>query len=189
MPIARPRNGGPGSPTTRSRSLFARPGCRPAPKLAAFSPALVTNRNVSLTNPCNHPTMADEPKRRIADRFNGTPTVIGEGVSMQGDLVSPGSVVLCGSIIGDGDVAGALSIARSARWEGQVRALSAVVAGHLIGSLAVTERLEVGSAAIIKGRITAKTLAIARGAVIEGDILVTSGEPIIQFEEKREQSR
>jgi cytoskeletal protein CcmA (bactofilin family) len=129
--------------------------------------------------------MAEDPKRRLTDRFNGTPTVIGEGVSLRGDFVSPGSVVLCGAVTGDGDIAGALSIAKAARWEGEVRARSAVVAGQLIGSLAVSERLEVGSEAVIRGRVSAKSLAIARGAVIEGDILVTSGEPIIQFEEKR----
>jgi cytoskeletal protein CcmA (bactofilin family) len=61
-----------------------------------------------------------------------------------------------------------------------------VVAGELVGSLTVADRLEVGAAAVIKGRISARSLAIARGAVIEGDILVTSGEPIVQFEEKRE---
>jgi cytoskeletal protein CcmA (bactofilin family) len=61
-----------------------------------------------------------------------------------------------------------------------------VVAGELVGSLAVTDRLEVGAAAVIRGRVSARSLAIARGAVIEGDILVTSGEPIVQFEEKRE---
>ena len=61
-----------------------------------------------------------------------------------------------------------------------------MVAGELIGSLDVADRLEVGSAAVIRGRVSARSLAIARGAVIEGDILVTSGEPIVQFEEKRE---
>ena len=49
----------------------------------------------------------------------------------------------------------------------------------------VADRLEVGSAAVIRGQVSAKSLAIARGAVIEGDIMVTSGEPIVQFEEKR----
>ena len=61
-----------------------------------------------------------------------------------------------------------------------------MVAGELIGSLTVADRLEIGAVAVVKGRISARSLAIARGAVIEGDILVTSGEPIIQFEEKRE---
>ncbi len=49
--------------------------------------------------------------------------------------------------------------------EGQVRARAAVVAGELIGALTVEDRLEVGAAAVIKGRVTARTLAIARGAV------------------------
>jgi cytoskeletal protein CcmA (bactofilin family) len=93
--------------------------------------------------------------------------------------------MLSGSIVGDGDVGGMLTIAREAHWEGQVRARSGVIAGKLTGSIMVSDRLEVGSAAVIKGRLTAKSLAIARGAVIEGDIQVTSGEPIVQFEEKR----
>lgn len=130
--------------------------------------------------------MADELKRRISDRVNGSPTVLAESVTFTGDLVVPGALVLSGSVKGDGEIGSTLSIARGARWEGQVKAKTAVVAGELIGSLDVADRLEVGSAAVIRGRVSARTLAIARGAVIEGDILVTSGEPIVQFEEKRE---
>ena len=128
----------------------------------------------------------DPPKRRLADRNGGPPTVIGEGVTLQGDLIAPGNVMLCGSVRGDGQISGTLSVSRGASWEGQVHAQTAVVAGTLIGSLEVDDRLEVGAAATIKGRISARSLAIARGAVIEGDILVTSGEPIVQFEEKRQ---
>jgi cytoskeletal protein CcmA (bactofilin family) len=130
--------------------------------------------------------VADELKRRISDRTNGSPTVLAEGATFTGDLVVPGALVLSGSVKGDGDIGGTLSIARGARWEGQVRARTAVVAGELVGSLTVSDRLEVGAAAVVRGRISARSLAIARGAVIEGDILVTSGEPIVQFEEKRE---
>ena len=129
--------------------------------------------------------MSDTPNRRITDQSNGPPTVIGAGVSFRGDIIAPGAVMLSGSVQGDGDVGGMLSIARDAHWEGQVRARSAVIAGRLTGSIMVADRLEVGSAAVIKGQVSAKSLAIARGAVIEGDIMVTSGEPIVQFVEKR----
>jgi cytoskeletal protein CcmA (bactofilin family) len=129
--------------------------------------------------------MNDAPNRRLADRRNGPPTVISTGVNFRGDIVAPGAVMLSGSVRGDGDIGGMLSIAREAHWEGQVRAKAAVIAGRLTGGVVVTERLEVGAAAVIKGQVSAKSLAIARGAVIEGDILVTSGEPIVQFEEKR----
>lgn len=129
--------------------------------------------------------MADTQTRRLTDRSNGPPTLIGAGVQFRGDLIAPGAVMLSGSVHGDGDVGGMLTIARDAHWEGQVRARSGVVAGKLTGSIAVTDRLEVGANAVIKGSVAAKSLAIARGAVIEGDILVTSGEAVVQFEEKR----
>ena len=129
--------------------------------------------------------MADTQNRRLTDRSNGPPTLIGAGVQFRGDIIAPGAVMLSGTVHGDGDVGGMLTIGRDAHWEGQVRARSGVVAGRLTGSIVVTDRLEVGPAAVIKGTVSAKSLAIARGAVIEGDILVTSGEPVVQFEERR----
>jgi cytoskeletal protein CcmA (bactofilin family) len=129
--------------------------------------------------------MADTPTRRLTDRSSGPPTLIGAGVQFRGDIIAPGAVMLSGTVHGDGDVGGMLTIARDAHWEGQVRARSGVVAGRLTGSIVVSDRLEVGSAAVIKGTVSAKSLAIARGAVIEGDILVTSGDPVVQFEERR----
>ena len=129
--------------------------------------------------------MAETPNRRLTDRSNGPPTVIGAGVQFRGDIIAPGAVMLSGSVQGDGDVGGMLTIARDAHWEGQVRARSGVVAGKLTGSIVVSDRLEVGASAVIKGSVSARSLAIARGGVIEGDIQVTSGEAVVQFEEKR----
>jgi cytoskeletal protein CcmA (bactofilin family) len=123
--------------------------------------------------------------RRLADRRNGTPTVIGEGAQFRGDINTSGSVLLSGAVRGDGEIRGTLSIARGAHWDGKVHARSAVIAGELTGSITVDEQLEVGAAAVIRGQVTARSLAIARGAIIEGDLQVTSGEPIVRFEEKR----
>jgi cytoskeletal protein CcmA (bactofilin family) len=112
--------------------------------------------------------------------------MIGTGVILRGDLIAPGSVVLSGTVRGDGDIGGTLSIARDAQWEGNVRASNALVAGTLVGNIEVTGALEVGAVAVIRGSIVASSLALARGAVIEGDIQVTSGKPVVHFEEKRE---
>lgn len=127
----------------------------------------------------------DAPHRRVADRSGGPPTVIGPGASLRGDMIVPGSVVLSGTVRGDGDIGGTLSIARDALWEGKVRAASAVIAGSLVGSIEVSGALEVGQTARITGQVTARSLAIAEGAVIEGEMQVTSGDPIVRFEEKR----
>jgi cytoskeletal protein CcmA (bactofilin family) len=100
-------------------------------------------------------------------------------------MIVPGSLMLAGSIHGDGEIGGTLSISRDALWEGKVRAGAAVIAGTLDGSIEVSGALEVGQTARIKGQVTARSLAIAQGAVIEGEMQVTSGEPIVRFEEKR----
>ena len=125
------------------------------------------------------------PHRRASDNRGGPPTVIGSGVIFRGDIIAPGSVMLSGTVRGDGDIGGVLSVARDAHWEGKVRASSAVIAGLLTGSIEVSGALEVGQSARIKGQVTASRLAIARGAVIEGEMQVTSGDPIVSFEEKR----
>lgn len=125
------------------------------------------------------------PHRRLSDRGSGPPTIIGVGVSFRGDVIAPGSVLLSGNVRGDGDIGGSLQIARDAHWEGQVRAGSAVIAGALTGSIECTGAVEIGAAAVVKGNVTAKSLAIAKGAVLEGEIQVTSGAEVVKFEEKR----
>lgn len=129
--------------------------------------------------------MPEAPKRRLSDRRGGPPTVIGAGVILRGDLIAPASVVCSGSVTGDGDIGGTLSLARQARWEGNVRCSAAVIAGTLVGDIEVSGPLEVGTAAVIRGSVTAATIAIARGAVLEGVTRVTTGTDVLVFEEKR----
>jgi cytoskeletal protein CcmA (bactofilin family) len=68
-----------------------------------------------------------------------------------------------------------------------VRAVQAVIAGKITGEITIDEKLEIGQTAVIRGSVTARTLAIAKGAVVDGDITVTSGTPITRFEEKRKE--
>ena len=129
--------------------------------------------------------MADLPKRRLLDQFGASPTFTAEGCRMQGDLETRGALVLSGTLEGDGRVGGALSISVGARWRGNVSAKAGVIAGEVIGNVTIEDKLEVGATAVIRGSIAAKTLAIANGAVIEGDIVVTGTQPVVKFEEKR----
>jgi cytoskeletal protein CcmA (bactofilin family) len=129
--------------------------------------------------------MAELPKRRLLDQMGSAPTYVAPGSRITGDIETPGALVMCGQIRGDGDVKGPLSISAEARWDGEVHARSGVVAGSINGAVRVDEKLEIRATAVIRGRVTAKSLAIAKGAVIEGEVTVTSGEPIVNFEEKR----
>lgn len=129
--------------------------------------------------------MSDSPRRRLLDYIGGSPTFVAEGVRITGDIETVGPLVMCGCIRGDGHVRGALSLAATAEWEGEVRAERGVIAGKMTGILTVEDKLEIGATAVVRARVSARTIAIAKGAVIDGELIVTSGQPVVSFEEKR----
>lgn len=129
--------------------------------------------------------MADTPRRRLADRVSTSPTLIGSGARFTGDLECDSDLMVGGTVIGDGDVRGALTLSDGGRWQGEIRAGNAVIAGEVQGSVAVAEKLELRASARIKGSLKARSIAVAKGAIIDGDMAVTSGSPVVHFEEKR----
>jgi cytoskeletal protein CcmA (bactofilin family) len=129
--------------------------------------------------------MSEEPKRRLADRLGMSPTVVAESTTIVGDIETGGPLMVSGHVKGDGKIGGTLSIGKSAHWEGDISARQAVIAGSVVGRIVIEEKLEISASAVISGEIVAKILAIANGARIEGDVTVTSGKPILKFEEKR----
>jgi cytoskeletal protein CcmA (bactofilin family) len=129
--------------------------------------------------------MNDTLKRRLADQIGDAPTFVAEGSRLTGDLETAGPLVVCGAIRGDGRVGGTLRMAVTAEWHGEIHAAAAVIAGRVTGKLVVENKLEVGATAVIHADLIARTIAVAKGAVIDGTVTVTSGEPVVQFVEKR----
>ncbi len=129
--------------------------------------------------------MSERPKRRLIDQIGDSPTFVAEGSRLTGDVETAGPLVICGAIRGDGRIAGALRMAATAEWQGEIHALAAVIAGRISGKLVIEDKLEIGATAVIRADIVAGSIAIAKGAVIDGTVSVTSGEPVIEFEEKR----
>ena len=133
-----------------------------------------------------------EPKRRFLERAvptallaSQTPTVIGADTVIVGNIRGKGHFIVSGEIHGDGELEGALHLAVTANWHGMVHADQAIVAGKITGGLIVKDKLEIGYTAVIRGRVSARTIAIAKGAIVDGQIEVTSHTPVVEFEEKR----
>jgi cytoskeletal protein CcmA (bactofilin family) len=129
--------------------------------------------------------MSESPRRRLLDFIGGSPSFVGEGCRITGDFETLGPLVMCGIVRGDGHVRGALSLTAKAEWEGEIRAERGVIAGKVTGILTVEDKLEIGATAVVRARVSARAIAIAKGAVIDGELIVTSGQPIVSFEEKR----
>ena len=129
-----------------------------------------------------------QQKRRFLESTAATATFIGAGTVFVGNLQGVGPFVVAGEVHGDGTLTGGLTLSASARWHGNISAQQAVIAGEIIGNVTMTDKLEIGCSAVIRGKVSARTVAIAKGAIVDGEIEVTSNAAVIRFDEKRESS-
>ena len=129
--------------------------------------------------------MAGNRFRRMLDTVSGSPTFVGNGSSFAGDFSGKGHFVVCGSVDGNCDIEGPLSLAASGRWKGDIHARNVIIAGTVDGNVYATGKLELASTAKVSGSITGASIAIAEGAVIEGQMHIRGDEEIKRFREKR----
>ncbi len=125
-------------------------------------------------------------KRRIGDSATGPATYISATASVKGNLSGDGAYIICGTVEGDCDIGGLVTLAKEGRWIGTLKAASIVIAGTVEGDVVAHERVEVSPTAKITGSITGQSIAVAEGAIIEGELNVTSGAPAIRFQDRRQ---
>jgi cytoskeletal protein CcmA (bactofilin family) len=130
--------------------------------------------------------MAATPQRRVSDKISSTPTFVGVGTELVGALRCRGDLVVGGHAQADCEVAGSFTLSEGGSWEGKLHAANAVIAGEVMGDIVVAEKLEIRKTARIHGSVSARSIAVARGALIDGAMSVTSGAPVVRFEEKRD---
>jgi cytoskeletal protein CcmA (bactofilin family) len=123
--------------------------------------------------------------RRIQDSVSGPTTFIAPGTKIVGTITGKGPYVFCGTIEGNCDIDGPTTLAAGGKWQGTMRATDIVVAGTVQGDVIAKQRVEIAGTARVTGSLSGNSIAVAEGAVIEGEIKVTSGASPVKFEEKR----
>lgn len=125
--------------------------------------------------------------RRIRDKYMGTPTIVGTDVQFSGRLTGSAPVIVLGEFEGECHIEQrSVTVEAGGLWKGRIEANSVVVNGTVEGDVQADEKLELGNQAKITGNVCAAFVAIAEGAVVEGDIKMTGQrqEPL-HFVEKR----
>lgn len=125
-------------------------------------------------------------KRRIRDSSGGPATYVAPATKLVGTITGQGPYVFCGTVEGDCDIDGPVTLVEGSRWTGTVRATDIIVGGVVEGDVVARQRVEISGTARVTGSLSGNSIAVAEGAVIEGEIKVTSGAPPTQFEEKRQ---
>ena len=124
-------------------------------------------------------------KRRIQDS-NGPTTYVAASTTIVGTITGKGAYVFCGTVEGDCDIEGPLTLAAGGRWKGTLKATDIVVAGVVEGDVIAAQRVEILGSARVTGSLAGNSIAVAEGAIIAGEIKVKNGAPPTQFLEKRQ---
>jgi cytoskeletal protein CcmA (bactofilin family) len=131
----------------------------------------------------------EKPRRRLTDEGTTAASFIDIKTTVTGSLNCSGDLVVDGLVMGELKSSGAVTLSTKGRWEGNIEAANAILSGKLEGDVSVSEKLEVRSSARIRGSLRARTIAVAEGALIDGQMISTGDSDVLRFEEKRKADR
>lgn len=133
-------------------------------------------------------------KRRFFDatgaaREQRPSNVIGSGAVLRGTVTGSGNFLVYGRVEGDGDIEGHVVLMAGAVWKGNISADNVIVAGEVLGDVTVQEKLELTVSAVIHGDLAGPTMAIAEGAVYQGQVRTAKRSQVKRFRERRDAER
>ena len=101
---------------------------------------------------------------KVKQHENKELSIIGESLTIKGDIESIGSIDIIGNFVGDGSF-NILNIREFGSVKGKITAEHATINGQIDGDL-IVEKLIINKTAIINGTIKYKTIAIEDGAIL-----------------------
>ena len=129
--------------------------------------------------------MNESKRRRFRDRSSGAPTLINEGCKITGTISGQGDYQVSGEVDGDCEIDGTVTLTRTGYWSGTIIAGHVVISGHVEGDIVAHGKVEISDSARITGKVTGEAIAVAEGAVVEGQMKTTGKTEPIGFVEKR----
>jgi cytoskeletal protein CcmA (bactofilin family) len=100
-------------------------------------------------------------------------TVLEEGMTLEGDIVSEENVRVRGRIDGNVSTSGSVVIEPRGSVKGEVTADNLILEGNLEGRATVARKFELRATGRMRGDIRAAVVAIAEEAVLQGKVLAT----------------
>lgn len=111
---------------------------------------------------------ASKPQNRID-------SLIGEGTTVEGNVIFSGGLRIDGKIRGNvmaaDDQPGTLVLSERARVEGEIRVSHVVINGTVVGPVFGTEYVELQAKSNVTGDVHYRTLEIQLGAVVQGRLV------------------
>ena len=112
-------------------------------------------------------------------------TYIAPTTTVVGRISGKDGCVFCGTIEGDCDIDGPLTLTDTGHFKGTLRATHVVISGIVDGDVVAADRVEIAEHARVTGTLTGASIAVAEGAIVEGEIKVTTGGAPKIFKDRR----
>lgn len=107
-------------------------------------------------------------EQKVAEELINSTNTIGKGTILEGNLETFGNVRIEGKVIGNIKTKSKAAFGDSSHVEGSVLAQNAEIAGHISGTVEVTEVLVLKPTAVIEGDIITNKLIVESGATFNG---------------------
>jgi len=141
----------------------------------------------ALPKPADHDSLDPHAGRRFLDPTSAnreqTPTLVGHGSEFAGELQCPGDLTIAGH--GHGTARIGVKWSRS-HIKGEVHCEHAVLAGQFSGQLHARSKVEIHNSADVQGDLHATHIAIATGAIVAANLMMSDAEAPLRFDEKRQ---
>jgi len=110
------------------------------------------------------------PEQWVQER---TRVAVGRGVNVSGKLIFHEPVRIEGYFKGEVSSVELVVVAEEATVEGRVKAAKLVILGELRGEVTMANQVVLGPRARVNGNIDTKSLAVAEGAYLQGNVHMT----------------
>ncbi len=115
------------------------------------------------------------PKKASAPRKDIT--YFGKNMTITGNVTGDGDLIILGGFEGNFDLKGQLKIAQGADIKGDIKADEIAVNGRVEGTVTARNKIHLDSTARVKGHIHTPKISVLEGAVFDGDLQMSGGQP------------
>ena len=102
-------------------------------------------------------------------------TVIGEGITLKGELQGSGPVVVFGRFEGDIVVEGTITVGEGGEVDANISASTIVIDGSVRGNLSADTKVEIGPTGALTGSVKSAALSASDGATVKSEIWLERG--------------
>ncbi len=134
--------------------------------------------------------MFNKTEKKVAEEVSSS-NIIGKGTTLTGDLETSGNLRIEGKLKGNIKSKSKIAFGQSSEVDGNVLAQNADIAGHVSGTVEISEVLVLKASAVIDGDIVTNKLLVESGAVFNGsckmgvkskEISIGQDEPLLQVQ-------